>query len=124
MLIAVSTDARRGAASAARSAAELQTEAERTRRRACSDGVQGLLKPVGVRALCLRERFEPVGDLSETFLARGLRHSRVHVGVLVGLAGNRCLQVQACLTNRKTGGRVTYRLEIFEMAVRVTSLAF
>src|SRR4029077_6333965 len=68
-----------------------------------SDAVQGLLEPIGVRALGLRERFEPVGDFTETFLARALRHSRIHVGVLVRLTGDRSLQVQARLTDRQAG---------------------
>src|SRR5690606_23366891 len=55
--------------------------------------VERLLEAVRVRALGLRERLEPVGDLVEALVAGGLRHARVHVGVLVRLAGDRCLQV-------------------------------
>ncbi len=39
----------------------------------------------GVAALGLGERLEPLGDLVEALLAGGLRHARVHLGVLVGL---------------------------------------
>src|SRR4051794_5820700 len=58
---------------------------QRTYRRAapartiCLQPVQRLLEAVGVRALGLRQRLEPVRDFGEAFFARGLRHARVHV---------------------------------------------
>src|SRR5262245_17617450 len=48
--------------------------------------VQCLLEAIGVRALGLCERLEPVGDLGEALFARGLRHAGVHIRVLVRLA--------------------------------------
>src|SRR6266571_1008806 len=57
-----------------------------------SERVERLLEAPGVGLLGLGERLEPVGDLVEAFLAGGTRHARVHVGVLVGLAGDRGLQ--------------------------------
>src|SRR4029077_7959040 len=50
--------------------------------------VERLLELVGVATLGLGERLEPVGNLAEAFVARLLRHARVHVGVLVRLAGD------------------------------------
>src|SRR5438445_12043755 len=47
--------------------------------------VERLLEAVGVGALGLGERLEPVGDLVEAFAARGFGHAGIHVGVLVGL---------------------------------------
>src|SRR6185295_13308230 len=89
-----------------------------------SQRVQRLLEPVGVRALRLRERLEPVGDFFEAFIARLLRHARVHVGVLGRLAGDCRLQVRARRADRQAGRRIADDLEILEMAVRVTGLAF
>ena len=57
-------------------------------------------------------------------LRLGLGHARVHVGVLVGLAGDRRLEVLAGRADRQPGGRVAHRLEVLEVAVRVTGLAF
>src|SRR5688572_24088187 len=56
--------------------------------------VQRLLEAVGVRAFGLRQRLEPVRDLREAFFPRRLRHTRVHVGVLVRLARNGGLEIQ------------------------------
>jgi hypothetical protein len=77
-----------------------------------------------VAALRLRQRLEPVGDLAEAFLARGFRHARVHVGVLVRLARDGGLQVVARAADRQVGRRVAHGLEVFEVAVRVAGLAF
>src|SRR6185436_11986990 len=68
---------------------------------------------------------EPVGDLVEAFAARRLGHARVHVGVLVRLAGHRGLQVGARRTDRQPGGRVARAvLQELEVAMRVAGLAF
>ena len=47
----------------------------------------------GVALLGASERLEPVGDLVEALFAGGLGEARVHLGVLVGLAGDRRLEV-------------------------------
>jgi len=60
--------------------------------------VQRLLEAVGVRALGLRERLKPFRYIGEAFLARGLGHARVHVGVL--LARDRRLEIYARLPDR------------------------
>ena len=86
--------------------------------------VECLLEPVGVRALGFGQRLEPIGNLTEALVAGGLRHTRVHVGVLVGLPGDGRLQVELRVANRQTRGRVADRLEILEVAVRVASLTF
>src|SRR5258708_10956417 len=62
------------------------------------------------------------GDLLEAFAARGLGHARVHVGVLVRLAGDRGLQVLARGADREVGGRVSHLREIVQVAVRVPGL--
>ena len=43
---------------------------------------------IGMRALGLGQRLEPVRHFVMTFVTRGLGHAGVHVGVLVGLASN------------------------------------
>ena len=92
--------------------------------RFASERIERLLEPVGVRALRLGERLEPVGDFLEAFVARLLRHARVHVGVLVRLAGDRRLQVRRRRTDRQTRRRIADGLEVFQVAVRVAGLAF
>jgi len=67
---------------------------------------------------------EPVGNLVEAFCAGGLGHARVHVGVLVGLAGDGGLEVLVGTTDRQAGGRVTHGLEIFQVTVGVSGLTF
>src|SRR3546814_20959003 len=73
--------------------------------------------------LGLGERLEPVGDLVEAFLAGGAGHARVHVGVLVGLAGDRRLQIGRGVADRQAGRRVADRLEELPVAVGVAGLA-
>src|SRR6267378_4268706 len=82
-----------------------------------------LLEAAGMRLPGLGERLEPVGDLVEAFPAGHARHARIHVGVFVGLAGDRGLEVVAGRTDRLAGRWVAHFLEIFEMAVRVPGLA-
>src|SRR6266436_7431410 len=82
-----------------------------------------LLEAAGMRLPGLGERLEPVGDLVEAFPAGNARHARIHVGVFVGLAGDRGLEVVAGQTDRLAGRRVVHFLEIFEMTVRVPGLA-
>ena len=74
--------------------------------------------------LGLRQRLEPVGDLVEAFFARGLRHARIHVGVLVRFAGDRGLQVQLGLADRMTRRRIADRFEVFEVTEGMAGLAF
>src|SRR3954468_19372850 len=92
--------------------------------RSISKRVQGFLETIGMAALRLGERLEPVGDLAEAFVARLLRHAGIHVGVLVGLARHRRLQVVARAPDRQVGGRIADRLQVLEVAVRVSGLAF
>src|SRR5882724_7969354 len=82
-----------------------------------------LLEAAGMRLPGLGERLEPVGDLVEAFLAGHARHARIHVGVFVGLAGDRGLEVVAGRTDRLAGRRGVHFLDIFEMTVRVPGLA-
>src|ERR1700756_3602289 len=82
-----------------------------------------LLEAPGIRLPGLGERLEPVGNPVEAFLAGHARHARIHVGVFVGLAGDRGLEDVAGRTDRLAGRWVAHFLEIFEMAVRMAGLA-
>ena len=75
-------------------------------------------------ALGLREGLEPVGDLVETFFAGGLRHSRIHVGVFVGLAGDRCLQIGVGWTDWLASRGISALFKELKMAMGMTGLAF
>src|SRR6185312_6450135 len=86
--------------------------------------VQRLGEAVRMRALGLGQGLEPVGHLVKTFVARGLGHARVHVGVLVGLAGDRALEVGVGLAERQAGGGVAALFQVFEVAMGVAGLAF
>src|SRR4030065_1018333 len=70
-----------------------------------AERVQRLLEAVGGRAVGLGQGLEPVGDLREPLVAAGLAPAPVHVGVLVGLAGDRRLQVVGGRADRQGGGR-------------------
>ena len=91
----------------------------------CTDGlligqsVQRLLKTIGVRALCLGQRFKPVGDFTKAFVARRLGHARVHIGVLVRFAGDRGLQIVARAADGQACCRIADGGEIVEVAMRM-----
>src|SRR5580692_6666058 len=51
-----------------------------------SEQREHLREATGVALLGLRQRLEPLGDVVEALVARGLRHAGVHRLVLVGLA--------------------------------------
>src|SRR5688572_1206514 len=85
--------------------------------------VEALLEPASVRTLGAGQGLEPLGDLREAFLAGGLGEARVHLGVLVGLAGDRRLEVQLAVADRLAGRRVAHLLQEVEVAMRVAGLA-
>src|SRR6185295_10788145 len=82
-----------------------------------------LLEAARVRLLGPRERLEPLGDLLEALFARGLGEARVHLGVLVGLAGDRRLQVLLAVADRLARRRVADLPQVLEVTVRVPGLA-
>src|SRR5690606_31739043 len=67
-----------------------------------------LAEAAGVALLGASKRLEPLGDLREALLASGLREARVHLGVLVGLTGDRRLEVVLRRADRLTGRRVAH----------------
>src|SRR5215468_2100750 len=87
------------------------------------DRVDALLEATGVRLLGARERLEPLGDVLEALVTRGLGEAGIHLGVLVGLAGDGGLEVLARVADRLAGGRIADDLQEIEMAVRMAGLA-
>ncbi len=74
--------------------------------------------------LSLRQGLEPVGDLVEAFAARGLGHARIHVGVFVGFARDRRLEIEVGGADRLAGRRIADFFQIFQMAMGMAGLAF
>jgi len=77
-----------------------------------------------MRTLGLGQGLKPVGDLREALGACRLRHAWVHIGILVGLTGDGCLQIIGGAADRQVGGGITYRLQILEMAVGMARFPF
>src|SRR2546426_12042086 len=73
---------------------------DRLRRLLASDLREAFVEPARVRLFRLGERLEPLRELGEAFLPRGLGHARVHLGVLVRLAGDRGPEVLLGLADR------------------------
>src|SRR6188768_2486120 len=71
--------------------------------RVSADGLQALREPAGVALLGARERLEPLGDLVKALVARGASKTGVHLGVLVGLAGDGRLEVVGGRADGDTG---------------------
>src|SRR3990172_467359 len=92
------------------------------RRAALGEGVEALLEAARVGLLGARQGLEPLGDLLEALLARGPGEARVHLGVLVGLAGDGGLEVLAGVADRLARGRTAHLLEEVEVAVGVARL--
>jgi len=77
-----------------------------------------------VRTFGLCQCFKPVGDFVVAFLARSAGHTRVHIGVLMGLAGDCSLEIVRGGADRQASGRVTGFFEVLQVAMSVAGLAF
>src|ERR1700748_1787305 len=86
--------------------------------------IQRLLEAAGMGLLGLGQGLEPVGDFVKAFRTRGLGHARIHVGIFVGLARDGGLQIGVGAADGLAGRRIADLLQIFQMAVGVTGLAF
>src|SRR6185437_3348614 len=89
-----------------------------------TESIERFLEAAGVTLFGLGQGLEPVGDFVKAFRASGFGHARIHVGVFVGLARDRRLQIGVGGADRLAGGRIAHFLQIFQMAVRMTGLAF
>src|SRR5579883_2232511 len=87
------------------------------------DGLEPGGEATGVALLGPGKGLEPLGDLVEALLAGGLGEARVHLGVLVGLAGDRRLEVVGRRAHRHTGHGVADLGEEVEVAEGVARLA-
>src|SRR5215470_6289782 len=85
--------------------------------------IEALLEPAGVRALGASQGLEPLGDLLEALVARSLGEARVHLRVLVGLAGDRSPEVLHAVADRLAGDGIADALEVVEVAVGVAGFA-
>ena len=70
-----------------------------------------------MRTLGLGQGLEPIGNLVETFFPSRLGHTRIHVGVLMGLAGDGGLEVFRSGADGQTGGGIADFFQVFQMAV-------
>ena len=86
--------------------------------------VQRLLEAIRVASLRLGQGLEPIGDFVKAFVASGLGHTRIHIGVLVRFAGDRRFQVQLGVAHREACRGIADRLKVLEVSVRVTGLTF
>src|SRR4051794_13850444 len=84
--------------------------------------LEPLAEATGVALLGPGERLEPLRDLFEALVARGLGEARVHLGVLVGLTGDGRVQVVRRGADLLTGGGVADLGEEVEVAERVAGL--
>src|SRR5690242_18032076 len=91
--------------------------------RRSADRLEALSEAAGVALLGAGEGLEPLGDLLEALVAGGLGEPGVHLGVLVGLAGDGRLEVLGGAADGLAGGGVTDLLEEVEVTERVTGLA-
>src|SRR4051812_16549885 len=94
----------------------------RTGGRSGVEGLEALAEAAGVALLGAGERLEPLGDLLEALVAGRLGETRVHLGVLVGLALDGRVEVVGGGTDGDARHRVADLGEEVEVAERVTGL--
>src|SRR2546425_8056661 len=95
---------------------------DRLRRLLASDLREAFVEPARVRLFRLGERLEPLRELGEAFLPRGLGHARVHLGVLVRLAGDRGPEVLLGLADRLVRDRIADLFQEVEVPEGVAGL--
>src|SRR5689334_20889361 len=77
-----------------------------------------------MRFLGTCERLEPLSDLFKAFFACRACKTWIHLGVFVGLACDRCLEVRRGIANRKSRCRVADLRKEFHVTERMASFAF
>src|SRR5574342_845271 len=96
----------------------------RHNRRLALQTVKSLLETVCVRTFSLRQRLEPLGQLGKTFIPRRLGHTWIHLGIFVGFAFDRGLQIRFSIADGYASGRITDFLEKIEMAECMAGFSF
>ena len=86
--------------------------------------VQCFLETIRMGTFRLGQRFHPVRDLIKTLVTCCLRHPWVHIGVLMGFAGNGRFQVVGCTADGQARSRITRNLKILKMTVCVARFTF
>src|SRR5579862_9147228 len=89
-----------------------------------AEGVEALGEAPGVALLGPRQRLEPLRHVLEPLVAGGLGEAGVHLGVLVGLAGDGRPEIVRGGAHRLARHRVSHLLEEVEVAEGVAGLAF
>src|SRR6476620_3717734 len=74
-----------------------------------ADGAEALGEATGVGLLGAGQRLQPLGDVLEALVASRLGEARVHLGVLVGLAGDGRLEVVGGGADGLTGDGIADR---------------
>src|SRR3954468_12252157 len=87
-------------------------------------GIVSLLETPCVGFLGTSKSLEPLGDLFKALFTRGACKAWIHLGVFVGLACDRCLEVSRRIANRKSGSWITAFRKEFHVAERMACLAF
>ncbi len=77
----------------------------------------------GMARTAREEGFDEIADWFETLAKAEKSHAGVHIGVLVGLADDRGLEVVGGRADRQARGGIADRFEILEVPVRVAGLA-
>src|SRR5438876_7116430 len=89
---------------------------------AAADLLEALREATGVALLRASQRLQPLADLLEALVAGGAGEPRVHLGVLVGLALDRRLEVGVGGADLHTGHRVADLRQEVEVTERVAGL--
>ncbi len=77
-----------------------------------------------MRTFGFGKRLEPVRNFVEVFITRCLGHTRVHIGVFMGFAGDSGGQISGRSADRQTCCRITDLFEVLEMTVRMARFTF
>src|SRR5262249_23731164 len=90
---------------------------------AAADLLEALREPAGVALLGASQRLQPLADLLQPLVAGGAGEPGVHLGVLVGLALDRRLEVVGRRAHRDARARVAdlgEEVEVTEVVARLT----
>lgn len=86
--------------------------------------LEALGKTICVRALCLSQSFEPLGEFRETFFACRFGHPGIHLGVFVGFTLDGRLQIGLCIADRHARCRVPDFLQKIQVTEGMAGLCF
>ena len=70
------------------------------------------------------ERLKPISDLIKAFITSRLRHTRIHIGVLMSLARDSGFKIVGSTADGQTRCRISCFLKILEVAMRVARFPY